>query len=134
MRNSIQKNFGFSLLEVIIVIVLSGILAVMILPYFYSGAISSNTPIERLQTSSELNMVMEAIVSGYESCESKNSSCVQTVKDKISNFATNYGTYCSTCSATTQEITIEPLAKVVLVTVTSGNNEKLYYALTEQAD
>ena len=58
---------GFSLIEIILLIVLSGILAVMILPYFFSGATSSNTPVERLETSAGLNKAMEAIISDYES-------------------------------------------------------------------
>jgi len=123
---------GFSLIEIILLIVLSGILAVMILPYFFSGATSSNTPVERLETSAGLNKAMEAIISDYESCASKDSSCVTSIKDKVNDFSAYYGSACSTCSATAVTTTIGSLTTAVLVTVTSANNEKLYHVLTIQ--
>jgi len=129
-----KKPQGFSLIEIILIIVLSGILAVMVLPYFFSGSISSNTPVGRLETSAGLNKAMEAIISDYESCTSKSSTCVKTIKDQVNDFATYYGSSCSTCSATAVTTTVGSLTTAVLVTVTSANNEKLYHVLTIQSD
>jgi type II secretory pathway pseudopilin PulG len=119
---------GFSLIEIILLIVLSGILAVMVLPYFFSGSISSNTPVERLETSAGLNKAMEAIISDYENNFKMDMNGLIT---KVNSFSEKYSSYCATCSATAKTITIGDLTDAVLVTVTSSNNEKLYHVFTK---
>jgi len=56
---------GFTLLEVIVVLVIAGIVAAMVFTYFGSAFTLSSVPISRLQQVSNLRLVMENITADY---------------------------------------------------------------------
>jgi len=62
-----EKNHpaGFSLIEFIVVLVVAGILAVMATAYFGSAITQSSVPIGRLKDASNLQKVMENMVTDY---------------------------------------------------------------------
>ena len=133
----ICKYAGFTLIEVIFVFVMAALLAAMTLPYFYSGAMSQATPINRLTVSTNLNNAMEAIVSDYNTnnlFSVKNAATLTAFSSKVNAFSTNYASSCSTCTATATTTTVGALTTAVLVTVKSESNEKIYRVFTIQAN
>lgn len=132
-----NTSFGFTLIEVIAIFVVGAILAAMTMPYFYSGVLSQATPANRLVVSTKLNNAMETIVSDFNTNNSfttKNSTTLTTFAAKVNSFSTNYGSSCSTCTATASTATVGSLTTAVLVTLTSENNEKLYRIFTIQSN
>ena len=65
MRKFLNVQSGFTLLEVIVVLVIAGIVAAMVFTYFGSAFTSSVFPISRLQQVSNLRLVMENITADY---------------------------------------------------------------------
>lgn len=73
-KDRISKNeknlricpLGFSLIEIIVTLILVGIMAAMIIPFFASGVTSSHTPIQIVSNTMDLNTVMANIVEDYE--------------------------------------------------------------------
>ena len=128
---------GFTLIEVIFIFVFGALLAAITLPYFYSGAMSQATPVNRLTVSTKLNSAMEAIVSDYNTnnlFSTKNAATLTAFSSKVNAFSTNYASSCSTCTATATTTTVGALTTAVLVTVKSENNEKIYRVFTIQAN
>jgi len=62
-----QRQNGFTLIEVIIVIIMAAILGSMMVSYFGTSLTQSSTPIHRLQDALELQQVMENITADYRS-------------------------------------------------------------------
>ena len=131
MSNENEKN-GFTLLEIIAIFVIGAILAVMTMPYFYSGALKSSTPIERLKDSSYLNQAMEAVVAYHDlNYASPSSSSLTTFASNITSFLSN-NSLCQDCSVTTTTVTVGGLTNALLVTITSSSGEKIYHLFTVQ--
>jgi len=129
MRNiGTRKCFGFTLLEIILVLVMLSIFSAMILPYYFSGAMSSYVPVQRLQVSNDLNYAMEKVIYDYSQITKSQSG----INEFVNNFSSNYGSTFPECSASAEVFTIGNLTTSVMVTITSENNEKLYYILTVQ--
>ncbi len=133
MRNK-QCCFGFTLFEVIIIIALGALLFSMVMPYLYSGAMTSHEPINRLQSSAELNQAMETVVKDFETNYSGDASKLSTFLGKVNSFSENYGSTCSECTALAENKTVGDLAeeKVVFVTITNNIGESLYHLFTLQ--
>lgn len=131
------SRFGFTLIEVIVVLVVAGIFAAIVIPLFRAGVTTSSVPMSRFNSSMNLNAAMSMIVSDYETnscCNVKDSNSLTALKTRIENFSTNYGSYCSTCSAkVTYPTTVGSLTNVMIVTVTnSETNEKVTHVFTIQ--
>ncbi len=56
---------GFSIIEVISTLVLMGVVAIMLAPYYQSGITGSVTPIVRMEAAAQLQGSMESIMSAY---------------------------------------------------------------------
>ena len=125
--------YGFTLLEVIIIFVIGAVLAAMTMPYFYSGAMKTETPIDRLQASSHLNQAMETIVADHDNnFTPATSTTLANFANKVNAFSTNYSSSCTTCTATAVTTTIGSLTTALLVTITSSTGEKIYHVFTIQ--
>jgi prepilin-type N-terminal cleavage/methylation domain-containing protein len=128
---------GFTLIEVIVVLIVAGIFSAIVIPLFRSGVTTSSIPMSRLNSSMNLNAAISMIVSDYETnscCNVKDSNSLTALKARIQDFSTNYGAYCSTCSATvTYPATVGSLTNAMIVTVTnSETNEKVTHVFTIQ--
>ncbi len=62
----LKNQYGFTLIEVIITLMVSAILMVMIVPYLNSSITQMSVPIERLQTNLTIYQAMENISADYE--------------------------------------------------------------------
>jgi type II secretory pathway pseudopilin PulG len=131
-NNNVSDCRAFTLIEIVVLLVLSGLVLSVTLSYFLSGTITSNKPVDRLAASAMLNSAMEAIVSDYDK-SGKTQSELDEIVGKVSSFQDNYSDYCSSCSATSSKKSVGPLTTSVLITVTN-NNEKLYHVFTVQAE
>ena len=130
-----QSVLGFTLVEIIITFVVGSILAAMAIPYFLSGAMSSHTPIERLQVSSSLNQAMETILADYNTnFPSPTKDALATFAAKVKDFSTKYYSDPSLKKFEAETITVGSLATALLVTITSINGEKIYHVFTIQSN
>ncbi len=57
-----NRQHGFSMVELIVSLVLMGFVGVMLVPYYQSGVNQSSTPIFRLQANADLQETMENII------------------------------------------------------------------------
>lgn len=130
--NTSRRTRGFTLIDVIIFLVIGGILAVMVTPYFRSGVTSENVPIDRLQVSSCLNSAMEAVVRDY-GISSMDTKALGNIADNLNNkYAANYGSYCKEATGKAETVTVGSLDNALLVMITSNSGEKLYHVFTIQ--
>ena len=133
MSKIIFKSDAFTLLEVIIIFVVGAVLASMTMPYFFSGAMKANTPIDRLQISSNLNQCMEAVVYDHDTnFSSPTTATLANFATKVAALQTNYASSCPNCTATAATTTIGSLTTSLLVTITSSTGEKIYHVFTVQ--
>jgi prepilin-type N-terminal cleavage/methylation domain-containing protein len=129
-----QLEHGFTLIEIIITFVVGSILAAMAMPYFLSGAMSSHTPIERLQVSSSLNQAMETILADYNiNYSSPTKNTLDAFAAKVKAFSTKYYSDSSLKKVEAETTTVGSLETALLVTVTSSNGEKIYHVFTIQS-
>lgn len=63
--NARNRQTGFTLIEVIVTLVLVAVMAAMLTSFFGTSLTQSSAPIERLKEASNLQLVMENIVSDY---------------------------------------------------------------------
>lgn len=75
---------GFTLLEIIIVLLISTILAAMMLPYFGRNLHQSSAPIFDLQKSLSIVRVMENITADYKA-SNRSGAALTALKNKIDN-------------------------------------------------
>lgn len=75
----LRDQRGFTLLESIAAIVIAGIIAIMILPYFQSGITDSHRPALWLQEAVALNRVMENMNGSYRALPAKNLAALQAL-------------------------------------------------------
>jgi prepilin-type N-terminal cleavage/methylation domain-containing protein len=73
----LKDQRGFTLLESIAAIVIAGIIAIMIIPYFQSGITESHRPAVLLQDAVALNRVMENMNGVYRALANKNLAALQ---------------------------------------------------------
>lgn len=58
MKNTKHRN-GFTLIELILTLVLVGFVGALILPFFYSGVFTSDTPMKRVEKNQELQSFLD---------------------------------------------------------------------------
>jgi len=99
---SLPTNKGFTLLELIIILVISGILGTMLLPILTSSLTKSSLPIINLKQTVALHKTMENIIADYQqqynvAWDSGATVNLSTLKTSIGNEGSlqtnNYGTY-----------------------------------------
>lgn len=124
---------GFTLLEVVVTLVLLGIMAAMVVPFFRSGVMTSATPINRLEAAMNTQQVMSAIVQDYLASTRKDTD-LQTLAQRVNYSFATYRGGCSTCSGTAQlNTTVGSLTNTLRVTVTnSATGETLVHLFTVQ--
>jgi len=61
------KNAGFTLIETIVALVLTGFLAAMVAPLFSAGVNTASDPINGMSTPLSLQSIMSSIVADYDS-------------------------------------------------------------------
>lgn len=129
---------AFTLIEIIITLVLFAIVGVMVIPYYKSGVLTQNKPIERFKNGAILNDAMELIVRDY-NASAKDLDAVTTLKTNVEDFENYYVNkclLCSACSATTDSpYSIGDLKNALLVTITCTDkntnlSEKLSHVFT----
>ncbi|MBI4805761.1 MAG: type II secretion system protein [Desulfovibrio sp.] len=60
-----MNNKGFTLIELIVTILLVGIMAAMVVPYFLSGVTTSSKPFDQMPPPLRLQLVMANIITDY---------------------------------------------------------------------
>lgn len=132
-QNTSRGTFGFTLIEIILLLVFAGLISSMTLSYFISGASTSNKPVDRLAASALLNKAMEIIVKDYNANITKNEAGINTLAGKINKCGTNEDTtdYCSGCTGKVEKVTVGPLTDSRLLTLTR-NGENIYHVFTVQ--
>jgi prepilin-type N-terminal cleavage/methylation domain-containing protein len=88
-----KKSPAFSLIELIITLLLVGIFAVMIAPFFQSGVYDSVELLQTRQELYELNTVMSRIVADYEVNHHGDLSSLSTAIGDVGTHANGYGDY-----------------------------------------
>jgi len=79
----LRNQHGFTILESIATIVIAGIIAMMIIPYFQSGITGSHRPALWLQEAVALNRVMENINGSYRALAAKNLAALQNLANTV---------------------------------------------------
>jgi prepilin-type N-terminal cleavage/methylation domain-containing protein len=82
-RRRLLDQRGFTLLESIAAIVIAGIIAIMILPYFQSGITDSHRPALWLQEAVALNRVMENMNGSYRALPTKNKAALDALSASV---------------------------------------------------
>jgi prepilin-type N-terminal cleavage/methylation domain-containing protein len=78
-RRRLADQRGFTLLESIAAIVIAGIIAMMIIPYFQSGITESHRPAILLQDAVALNRIMENMNGSYRGLATKDLAALQAL-------------------------------------------------------
>jgi prepilin-type N-terminal cleavage/methylation domain-containing protein len=86
----IKKSGGFTLLEVVVVIVVAGVLAAMLTAFIGPGIARSVNPIIMVQEQGDLNQVMEKIIEEYKDRIASSTLHLDTLYTWIT---ANYGSY-----------------------------------------
>jgi prepilin-type N-terminal cleavage/methylation domain-containing protein len=89
---------GFSFLELLVTILIVGLIAAMIAPFFGSGVLTSHLPIQNLQAATNLKGIMENINGQYLALTSKTPAALQTLQNQINAtqpnlFTATFGAY-----------------------------------------
>lgn len=95
MRNLRHRNYGFTLIEVILSLVVAGVLAAMIFSYFGTSIIRSSTPVVLLQNALSLQQVMENMTMDYKANFTGNLAGLRTKIGTVSTIpkSNSYGNY-----------------------------------------
>jgi prepilin-type N-terminal cleavage/methylation domain-containing protein len=88
---------GFTLIEIIAVIIITAVLGALLFQYFGQSFIKSSVPIERLQKALQLQQVVENITEDYERSAKTSAFLDGTLKNSIGTEGTDqdnaYGKY-----------------------------------------
>ena len=120
--NTKGRDRGFSLLEVILVLVIAAVLGVMLYQFFGAAFTQSTAPVLRLQKTHELRRAMEAMTAAYESSD-KSLAALNTLQAEIDN-----GTYAAAGGQVVVEnafVVIDPTVanEPAVLKVTIADNE-----------
>lgn len=88
--NSVGEAVGFSLIEIIVTLVIAGIAAAMLVPFFMSSVTESSLPMDRLGTDMNLQAVMENMIQDYRTNFATN---LAGLKTKVETSGAGYGSY-----------------------------------------
>jgi len=96
-RSKTGRESGFTLIEIIAVILITSVLGALLFQYFGQSFIKSSAPIERLQKALQLQQVMENITEDYERSAKTSAFLDGTLKISIGMEGTDqdnaYGKY-----------------------------------------
>jgi prepilin-type N-terminal cleavage/methylation domain-containing protein len=89
---------GFSFLELLVTILVVGLIAAMIAPFFGSGVMTSHIPIQNLQAAANLKGIMENLNGQYLALANKTPAALQTLQGQIGSVNSvqtdpNFGSY-----------------------------------------
>ena len=89
---------GFTFLELLVTILVVGLIAAMIAPFFGSGVLTSHIPIQNLQAATNLKGVMENINGQYLALTNKTPAALQALQTQIGSVNSvqtdpNFGSY-----------------------------------------
>ena len=89
---------GFSFLELLVTILIVGLVAAMIAPFFGSGVLTSHIPIQNLQAATNLKGILENLNGQYLGLANKTPAALQTLKTQIGSVNSvqtdpNFGSY-----------------------------------------
>ena len=90
-RRGPRLQTGFTLLEIILTLVLIGIAAAMIVPYFQSGVTQSSSLVARQESIFDLNGVMANMIADYEAQYTQDISALSTKIGTVGSLSTVYG-------------------------------------------
>lgn len=96
MSKNHKHTAGFTLIEIIAMLVILGAVSAMIVPFFHSGVTTSNEPMVNLAWASDFNAVMANIVAEYESAHSTDAELAvlqANIGAEGSAQTNDYGTY-----------------------------------------
>jgi prepilin-type N-terminal cleavage/methylation domain-containing protein len=93
----IQRQSGFTLIEIIITIILAALVGTAMFTYLYSSSVTdSPTAVELTRGEADIESIMEQIVLEYITAANKGttpSDALQTIKDKVDTGGYDTGTY-----------------------------------------
>jgi prepilin-type N-terminal cleavage/methylation domain-containing protein len=96
-RSKTGGESGFTLIEIIAVIIITAVLGALLFQYFGQSFIKSSAPIERLQKALQLQQVVENITEDYERSAKTSAFLDGTLKNSIGTEGTDqdnaYGKY-----------------------------------------
>ena len=96
MRSQLHQQKGFTLIEIIIVLLMGSILGAMLVPVLLSTLTKSGDPLIQLQNTLSTQQTMENILADYEKQKDDNTLIIGDFKDGIGNvgvISNAYGTY-----------------------------------------
>ncbi len=134
MGPKIDGKRGFTLLEFIVVLLVGGIMAAMVFPYFGKNLTESSAPIFQVQNALGLAMVLENVTARYNRSD-KSSAALDILLDDINNKNLfNQGDFTVTAADNfTVDSSNSNQPRTLKVTVTNQvNNQQLWMLLTEQ--
>ena len=82
MRQTVRRKMGFTLLEVIVILLVVGILAAMLTPFLGTTFSTSSQPLFRLQGALELQQTMEDITGIYQASD-RSADALTALKARI---------------------------------------------------
>jgi prepilin-type N-terminal cleavage/methylation domain-containing protein len=133
-----MKNKGFTLIEVILVLVVLGVLAVMVVPYYMSGVTSSSVALNSMNSTLSIQSVMAKIVADYNNpANSTYRSDLTAFLSYINTNAVNYGlvsgywTYDSTYKFQTTDVANS--LKLTITNNSGSSREYITYIFTAQS-
>lgn len=81
---------GFTLIEVIVMMVVFAVFATMIAAYFGSGILRSHEPIQRLQKATDLQTIMDGWIDAYDTDTYANLAALKTAVDATPHHQSRY--------------------------------------------
>ena len=96
MSSQLHQQRGFTLIEIIIVLLMGSILGAMLVPVLLSTLTKSGDPLIQLQNTLSTQQTMENILADYEKQKDDNTLIIGDFKDGIGNvgvISNAYGTY-----------------------------------------
>lgn len=132
MGPKIDGKRGFTLLEFIVVLLVGGIMAAMVFPYFGKTLSESSTPIFQVQNTFGLAGVLENVTAAYNASD-KSATALTTLQGNITGDWFDEGDFDVAAVFITVDAgnSNEPLTLKVTVT-NQVNNEQLWALFTEQ--
>lgn len=89
MRKRKSRMAGFTIIEIIILLVIMGFIGWMVGPFFFSGVMTSSEPLDNLELAADFNSVMANMVADYDDNHSTEAE-LDTFHDSIGSIGLTY--------------------------------------------